>query len=44
MLTILSEVEPMTPDLDTPPNQFQPSGDDTLNSTTSDSGQDSHQN
>ena len=44
MLTVVSEVEPMTPDLDTPPNQFQPSGDDTLNSATTDSGQDSHQN
>ena len=44
MVTIVSEVDPMTPDLDTPPNQFQPSGDDTLNSGTTDSGQDSQQN
>ena len=42
--TMVSEVDPMIPDLDTPPNQFQPSGNDTLNSGTTDSGQDSQQN
>ena len=44
MLTIVYEMEPMTPDLDTPPNQFQPSGDDKLNSATTDTGLNSHQN